>query len=132
MVDKVTEASQLPPDEYLTENEVWELYNQLLEQQASLMESTVKAMNELTEFKDSDPDSLDLAVSQSNRELSLRFANRERRMLGKIRHSLERIHEGEYGMCANCGDPIGYKRLSFRPVATLCIDCKTHQELLEK
>ena len=132
MVEKIKEASQLPPDEYLMEGEVWELYNQLLEQQDSLLESTVKAMNELTEFKDSDPDSLDLAVSQSNRELSLRFANRERRMLGKIRHAIERIHEGEYGTCSSCGDPIGFKRLSFRPVATLCIDCKTHQELLEK
>ena len=89
-------------------------------------------MNELTEFKDSDPDSLDLAVSQSNRELSLRFANRERRMLNKIRHALERIDEGEYGMCNTCGDPIGFKRLSYRPVATLCIDCKTQQELLER
>jgi DnaK suppressor protein len=132
MVKKIAEASQLAPDEYLSESELWELYNQLLEQQGALLESTVKAMNELTEFKDSDPDSLDLAVSQSNRELSLRFANRERRMLNKIRHALERINEGEYGVCSACGDQIGYKRLSFRPVANLCIDCKTHQELLEK
>ena len=132
MVKKITDSSQLPADEYLPEEELWELYNQLLEQQQSLLESTVKAMNELTEFKDSDPDSLDLAVSQSNRELSLRFANRERRMLNKIRHALERIDEGEYGMCNTCGDPIGFKRLSYRPVATLCIDCKTQQELLER
>jgi len=132
MVKKITDSSQLPPDEYLPEEELWELYNQLLEQQQSLLESTVKAMKELTEFKDSDPDSLDLAVSQSNRELSLRFANRERRMLNKIRHALERIDEGEYGMCNTCGDPIGFKRLSYRPVATLCIDCKTQQELLER
>ena len=132
MVKKITDSSQLPPDEYLPEEDLWELYNQLLEQQQSLLESTVKAMKELTEFKDSDPDSLDLAVSQSNRELSLRFANRERRMLNKIRHALERIDEGEYGMCSTCGDPIGFKRLSYRPVATLCIDCKTQQELLER
>ena len=132
MVKKATDASQLPPDEYLTEEELWILYNQLLDQQNVLLESTMKAMNELTEFKDSDPDSLDLAVSQSNRELSLRFANRERRMLTKIRLSLERIGDGEYGTCTLCGDPIGYQRLSFRPVATMCIDCKTHQELIEK
>ena len=132
MVKKLTDASQLPPDEYLTEEELWTLYNQLVDQQNVLMDSTVKAMNELTEFKDSDPDSLDLAVSQSNRELSLRFANRERRMLSKIRQALERVSEGEYGMCSSCGDPIGFQRLSFRPVATLCIDCKTHQELQEK
>jgi len=132
MIKNISDSSQLPPDEYLPEEELWNLYNQLLEQQQSLLESTVKAMNELTEFNDSDPDSLDLAVSQSNRELSLRFANRERRMLNKIRHALERIDDGEYGMCDTCGDPIGFKRLSYRPVATLCIDCKTQQELLER
>ena len=132
MVKKVTDPAGLPPDEYLTEEELWELYTQLVNQREALLESTVKAMNELTEFKDNDPDSLDLAVSQSNRDLSLRFANRERRMLNKIRHSLQRIQEGEYGVCSECGDEIGFRRLSFRPVATLCIDCKTQQELLER
>ena len=132
MVKKVKDPAGLPPDEYLTEEELWELYTQLVNQREALLESTVKAMNELTEFKDNDPDSLDLAVSQSNRDLSLRFANRERRMLNKIRHSLQRIQEGEYGVCSDCGDEIGFRRLSFRPVATLCIDCKTQQELLER
>ena len=132
MVKKVKDPAGLPPDEYLTEEELCELYTQLVNQREALLESTVKAMNELTEFKDNDPDSLDLAVSQSNRDLSLRFANRERRMLNKIRHSLQRIQEGEYGVCSECGDEIGFRRLSFRPVATLCIDCKTQQELLER
>ena len=132
MVNKSKDASSLPPDEYLTEEEIENLHTQLVSQRETLLESTVKSMSELTEFKDNDPDSLDLAVSQSNRDLSLRFANRERRMLNKIRHSLQRMQEGEYGACSNCGDEIGYRRLSFRPVATLCIDCKTQQELLER
>ncbi|MEC7987893.1 MAG: TraR/DksA C4-type zinc finger protein [Myxococcota bacterium] len=132
MVKSVSDPSQLPPDEYLEEEEVWSLYTQLMEHRNSLIESTMKAMNELTENQDNDPDSLDLAVSQSNRELSLRFANRERRMLKKINYALETIQNGEYGICESCGDPIGYKRLSFRPVARLCIHCKTQQELLER
>ena len=132
MVNKSKDTSNLPTDEYLSDSELWNLYTQLISQRETLLESTVKSMSELTAFKDNDPDSLDLAVSQSNRDLSLRFANRERRMLNKIRHSLQRIQEGEYGMCSECGDAIGYRRLSFRPVANLCIDCKTQQELLER
>ena len=132
MYKKLEDASQLPEDEYLSSNEVLELHNRLVEQANSLIESTLRAMNELTQNQDIDPDNLDLAVSESNRELSLRFANRERRMLGKIRFAKKRIMEGEYGACISCGVPIGYRRLLVRPVATMCIDCKTEQEQLER
>ena len=45
---------------------------------------------------------------------------------------VERIQNGEYGVCESCGAPITYKRLLARPVATLCIDCKTEAEQLER
>ena len=108
------------------------LHNKLVEQANNLLASTLRAMDNLTENQELDPDSLDVAVSETNRELSLRFANRERRMLNKIRFSMERILEGEYGSCETCGDPIGYKRLVVRPVASMCIDCKTEQEQFER
>ena len=53
-------------------------------------------------------------------------------MLGKIRFAKKRILEGEYGACISCGVPIGYRRLLVRPGATMCIDCKTEQEQLER
>ena len=45
---------------------------------------------------------------------------------------LERIREGEYGYCDSCGVEIGLKRLEARPTATLCIDCKTLEEMRER
>ena len=42
------------------------------------------------------------------------------------------IQEGEYGYCNGCGIEIGLKRLEARPTATLCIDCKTLDEMREK
>ena len=50
----------------------------------------------------------------------------------KIEEALNRIEEGEYGICEGCGDDINIKRLEARPVTTLCIDCKTAQEQKEK
>ena len=44
----------------------------------------------------------------------------------------EKIETGEYGECVNCGEAIGNKRLQARPVAELCIDCKSEQEKLER
>ena len=46
--------------------------------------------------------------------------------------ALERIELGEYGECESCGETIGVKRLMARPVADLCIDCKSEQEKLER
>jgi DnaK suppressor protein len=50
----------------------------------------------------------------------------------KIDETLGRIDSGDYGFCDKCGVEIGIKRLEARPTATLCIDCKTLDELKEK
>ncbi len=131
MYKKVTDTNVLTEDEYLETSQLLELHNRLVDQADGLVKSSLKMMDELTQNQEMDPDSLDIAVSESNRELSLRFANRERKMLGKIRFAMQRIDEGEYGTCIECGVPIGYKRLLVRPVATMCIDCKTEEEQLE-
>ena len=128
----IEKATDLPEDEYLSGEEVLELHNRLVNLANELVANSIKAMDELTESQEMDPDELDVAISESNRELSLRFADRERRMLKKIQYSLQRIMEGEYGSCEECGVAIGLKRLRFRPVACLCIDCKTEQEQMER
>jgi len=38
--------------------------------------------------------------------------------------ALERLDDGTYGVCVDCGEPIGEDRLEFRPTSVRCIDCK--------
>lgn len=121
-----------PPDEYLATEEVETLHGVLSEQLDGLVKLSKEALHDLTDVRSADADALDLAVSESNRDFSLRLADRERRLMTKIRHALVRMQEGEYGVCESCGEPITYKRLLARPVATLCIDCKTEAEQLER
>ena len=64
--------------------------------------------------------------------LELRNRDRERKLLKKIDDTLKNIDEDEYGYCNGCGEEIGLKRLQARPTATLCIDCKTLEEIKEK
>jgi DnaK suppressor protein len=90
------------------------------------------AVTELTETRESDADPLDIAVTESNRDFTLRLADRERRLVSKVKRALERIQSGEYGVCESCGEPITFGRLMARPVATQCIDCKTEAEQLER
>lgn len=78
------------------------------------------------------PDPTDRAAMESNRNSMLRMRDRERKLIFKIQEALQRLEAGEYGVCEECGEEIGIARLKARPVTTLCIQCKSHQEDQEK
>jgi DnaK suppressor protein len=120
------------PDEYLNNEEMITLKAILDEQMDALLSKSRAAVAELTSVNTVEADPLDAAVQESNREFTLRLADRERRLLAKIRYAVARIKTHEYGSCESCGEPITYGRLLARPVATLCIDCKTEAEQVEK
>jgi DnaK suppressor protein len=74
----------------------------------------------------------DRASQESDMALELRNRDRERKLIKKIDETIARIDANEYGYCDSCGVEIGLKRLEARPTATLCIDCKTLDELRER
>jgi DnaK suppressor protein len=74
----------------------------------------------------------DRASQESDMSLELRNRDRERKLIKKIDETIGRIESGEYGYCDSCGVEIGLKRLEARPTATLCIDCKTLDEMRER
>jgi DnaK suppressor protein len=78
------------------------------------------------------PDEIDTASSEVTLQFTGRLREREQGLLAKIDAALQKIDDGEYGDCMNCGEDIGVKRLKARPVAELCIDCKSEQEKLER
>lgn len=77
-------------------------------------------------------DPLDRAVSDINRNYTLRMRDRESYLIRKIRNSLDDIADGSYGVCEDCGSDISIERLKARPVAKRCFNCKTRQEQMEK
>lgn len=74
----------------------------------------------------------DRASQESDMTLELRNRDRERKLIKKIDEIIAKIDADEYGYCESCGIEIGLKRLEARPTATLCIDCKTLDEIREK
>ena len=50
----------------------------------------------------------------------------------KIKQALESIADHSYGVCEECGEDIGIRRLQARPVTRYCIDCKTRMEANER
>ena len=78
------------------------------------------------------PDPNDRATQETDMSLELRSRDRERKLIKKIDDTLDLIDADEYGYCDKCGVEIGVARLEARPTATLCIDCKTLDEIREK
>ena len=93
------------------------------------IDRTVHTMqDEATVFADPN----DRATQESDMALELRNRDRERKLIKKINEMIAKIDAGEYGYCESCGVEIGLKRLLARPTASLCIDCKTLEEMRER
>lgn len=93
------------------------------------IDSTLHSMQEeQTVFADPN----DRATQESDMALELRNRDRERRLIKKINETIDKIKSGDYGYCATCGIEIGLERLQARPTASMCIDCKTLEEIRER
>jgi DnaK suppressor protein len=109
-------------------------FKQLLEEQREeLLGNAKKALSGDIHLDPDDlPDEIDTASSVVGLAFFGRLRERERGLLNKINSALEKIEQGTFGECEQCGEEIGIKRLEARPVAELCIDCKAEQEKLER
>jgi DnaK suppressor protein len=124
----MTSPSTLIQDEYLNDEQVLFLKSELDQQLRQLLELGRRRVREVSEAHQPEVDTLDFAVSETNRTAMLKMADRERRLLRKVRKAMLRLQEGDYGSCESCGAEIGYNRLMVRPMAALCIDCQTQVE----
>jgi DnaK suppressor protein len=105
---------------------------QLLAKKEEIANEAGKTLSEMTDQTANVPDPNDRATIESGMSFELRIRDRERKLLSKIDEAIARIDDGSYGICDDCGEEIGLKRLQARPVTMLCIDCKTIQETKEK
>jgi DnaK suppressor protein len=113
--------------------EKMDAYKAMLTQKINeLLSEAGKTVSEMTNGKENYPDPTDRASLESDRNFELRIRDRERKLIIKMQEAIKRIDDGTFGICEVCGGQISEKRLIARPVTTLCIDCKTKQEKLEK
>lgn len=63
------------------------------------------------------------AAELENQDALGAIENSERQEIRQIQAALQRIAEGTYGVCANCGEAIDPRRLAALPTATRCIAC---------
>ena len=106
----------------------------------SRLEQELKHLTEKLEQLKADNDSIDNREGgwfgrrdeQANEgiELRKRQASEELQkvLLAEIEHALDKLNQGTYGLCDNCGQSIDPARLEAIPHANLCLNCKALQE----
>jgi RNA polymerase-binding transcription factor len=98
----------------------------------TLMEEVDRTVTHMKDEAANFPDPNDRASQETDFSIELRTRDRERKLIKKIDEAIVTLTEHEYGYCEACGIEIGIRRLEARPTATLCIDCKTLDEIREK
>ena len=119
-------------EEYMSEAQQEHFRDILKAWKRELMEEVDRTVHHMQDEAANFPDPNDRATQESEFTMELRARDRERKLIKKIEESLTDIDNQEYGYCEQCGIEIGIRRLEARPTATLCIDCKTLDEIREK
>jgi DnaK suppressor protein len=141
-VSEVETVAPLRPKETAKEREARErrqeiLHKMLLGKRQEIIKEIEESLGQsLTEDQqrrlESARDVGDQALMDLERELGISLMEMRNRRRQSIDEALMRLHEGTYGMCAECGIEISEKRLQAVPFAKLCVECQSRAELLEK
>lgn len=127
-----TPYRQKKGEEYMNAEQVEHFRSILLGWKQELMEEVDRTVHHMQDEVANYPDPNDRATVEEEFALELRTRDRERKLIKKINESLLDLESGDYGFCEVCGIEIGIRRLEARPTATLCIDCKTLDEIKER
>lgn len=119
-------------EEYMNDEQASHFRVILEDWKQDLMEEVDRTVHHMQDDAANFPDPNDRATQEEEFTLELRTRDRERKLIKKIKQSLEDMDKGDYGFCTSCGTEIGVRRLEARPTATLCIDCKTLDEIRER
>jgi len=103
----------------------------------TLKEDTLKKIAEnmkmeIGHLQEAIADLYDLADDERERQFSILLCDRDREKITQIDDALERLEEGGYGICEECGRRISEERLKIRPFARYCVPCKSQMEKKEK
>jgi len=119
-------------EEYMGTEQTAHFRDILLIWKRELMEEVDRTVHHMRDEASNFPDPNDRATQEEEFALELRTRDRERKLIKKIDEALSALDNKDYGYCEMCGVEIGIRRLEARPTATLCIDCKTLDEIKER
>lgn len=105
------------------------LFNEILSDHS--VDNISKLLPEFAKKDMNQGDEIDLVNTNREELLNLRLNGRNILFLKKVEKAKQKILEGTFGLCEDCGDDISQKRLIARPTATMCITCQEEKERVE-
>ncbi len=112
------------PDSGLTKAQFRKLHELLLKERAAVVSEIRKSVAGAVEDASPFSESIDQAQHETEQNFRLRLADKQRKLLNEIQAALEKMDEGEYGVCEGTEDPIGFPRLEVRPWARYSVEYK--------
>jgi len=129
---KVLDYHPLANEEFMNSRQVDYFRGKLIAWKDSIVQESRETIEEMQAVSRNIPDVTDRASEETDRALELRTRDRQRKLISKIDSALKRLNEGTYGFCEETGDPISFKRLDARPIATLSLEAQERHERREK
>ena len=129
---KVLDQNPLANEEFMNARQVDYFRGKLIAWKDSIVQESRETIEEMQAVSRNIPDVTDRASEETDRALELRTRDRQRKLISKIDSALKRLNEGTYGFCEETGDPISFKRLDARPIATLSLEAQERHERREK
>ena len=117
---------------YMTPEQLELFRDKLTAWKKELMREVDRTVVHMQEESSIFADANDRATQEEEFGRELKSRDRERKLIKKINEALVRVDNNEFGYCEECKAPIGMVRLKARPITTMCIDCKTLAEVIEK
>jgi DnaK suppressor protein len=106
------------------------LHQKLVQQRAELERSVLATVQQGREAEaENRIDPADQAVMSYQKELIFSQGTNKHTQLSLVRMALERLEDGSYGECAECGEKISPRRLEALPWTPYCISCQEKLEM---
>jgi DnaK suppressor protein len=105
-----------------------EIRHRLLAERRELLARAVLSGSSSLAPDERDSDDADAAATTDMREHAMWLLQDHRQKLELIERALQRLKDGSYGRCENCGGAISPERLEALPYATQCIGCQERAE----
>ena len=122
----------LPDEESMSSEQIEYFRSKLISWKDSILKESKETIEDMQTDTRNIPDITDRASEETDRALELRTRDRQRKLISKIDSALRRIEDGTYGFCEETGDPISFKRLDARPIATLSLEAQERHERRER
>ncbi len=116
-------------DAKLTKAEMTQLHAMLVEEKNRVLQNFETHVGDALSDEDILADEMDIAQRSTDQASFFRMADKDRKLLIEIDVAIEKMKNGEYGLCEGTDEPIGFKRLEIRPWTRYSV---AYKELLER